>query len=199
MSTSMAKFVPLAIALFLSSCYAQGLNDTSMEDCRPPITSIASGSQFFNSTGTALLASNILHDDDWYVSVTITDRRDPRHIYGTDMPWQEREAFISVPDSLVGSQEGNETEFCVYELSSRDASSQQEAGDCGGVLSDECIDALLKNSPIMSEGQCHKRDNVKEACGIVASQPVGQLARSLFYSSGWGVIPCLSICTASLC
>ncbi|KAI4933149.1 hypothetical protein J4E85_003553 [Alternaria conjuncta] len=144
-----------------------------MERCQGPINAIASGSQYFNSTGTARLPSNPTHDDDWYVSVTITDRRDPNHIYGTEMPWQEREAFISVPDSLVGSQDGNQTEYCVYELPGQDASSQQEAGDCSGVLSDDCIDALMKNTPAMSDGQCYKPENVEDACGMVASQPVG--------------------------
>lgn len=170
----MANFVLLAASLLLTSCSARESNDTSTERCQGPIDSIAKGNQYFNSTGTARLPSNQLHDDDWYVSVTITDRRDPNHIYGTEMPWQEREAFISVPDSLVGSQDGNQTEYCVYELPGQDASSQQEAGDCSGVLSDDCIDALMKNTPVMSDGQCYKPENVEDACGMVASQPVGQ-------------------------
>ena len=169
----MANFVLLAASLLLTSCSAQESNDTFMARCQGPIDSIANGSQYFNSTGTARLPSNPIHDDDWYVSVTITDRRDPNHIYGTEMPWQEREAFISVPDSLVRSQDGNQTEYCVYELPGQDASSQQEAGDCSGVLSDDCIDALMQNTPVMSDGQCHKPENVEDACGMVASQPVG--------------------------
>ncbi|CAN9407594.1 unnamed protein product [Alternaria sp. RS040] len=169
----MANFILLLAALLLTSCYAQSLNDTSLEGCQGPITTIARGSQYFNSTGTVRLASNPTHDDDWYVSVTITDRRNPRQIYGPSMPWQEREAFLSVPDSLVGSQEGNQSEYCVYELPGQDASSQEEAGNCSGVLSDDCIDALMKNTPIMSDGQCHKPENVEDACGMVASQPVG--------------------------
>ncbi|KAI4614465.1 hypothetical protein J4E83_007119 [Alternaria metachromatica] len=168
----MANFGLLAAALLLSSCSAQESNDTSLQDCQGPINAIASGSQYFNSTGTVRLASDQTHDDDWYVSVTITDRRDPNHIYGPEMPWQEREAFISVPNSLVGSQDGNQTEYCVYELPGQDASSQQEAGDCSGVLSDDCIDALMQNTPVMSDGQCHKPENVEDACGMVASQPV---------------------------
>ncbi|KAI4954066.1 hypothetical protein J4E91_001775 [Alternaria rosae] len=167
----MANFVLLAASLLLNSCYAQ--------DCQGPINAIESGNHHFNSTGTARLPSNPTHDDDWYVSVTITDRRNPRYIYGPSMPWQEREAFLSVPDFLVGSQDGNQTQYCVYELPGHDASSQQDAGDCSGVLSDDCIDALMKNTPVMSDGRCHKPENVEDACGMVASQPVGHTECSL--------------------
>ncbi|OAG19885.1 hypothetical protein CC77DRAFT_144588 [Alternaria alternata] len=162
MLTAIARFglLPAAIHLLLStSCYAQALNDSSPEYCY---------SHAVNSTGMVRLGPGPALDDPWYLSLTITDRRDPMHIYGSSATWQQLEGYLSVPSSLEGGQESNQTDYCMYMLPPHDAASQEEAGSCSGVLSDECIFAMQHNTPSMWNGECRQPSNLEEVCGSSA-------------------------------
>lgn len=173
MLATIAKVVVLSATstLLLTPCHAQSLNDSSVQECPSPIRTIVNGRQPFNSTGTVRLAPGPAQKDSWYLSLTITDRRDPQYIYGDSATWQEREGFLSVPESLAGSREGNQTEYCMYMLPSRDATSQEQPGNCTGLLSDECMTALQHNTPSFSDGKCQKPNNLEDACGTMS--PLG--------------------------
>jgi hypothetical protein len=175
MFTAMARFVLLAAAahsLLFTSSYAQALNDSSPEDCY---------GHFVNSTGVVRLGPGPALDDPWYLSLTITDRRDPMYIQGDSATWQQLEGFLSVPSSLDGGQEGNQTDYCMYMLPPHDAASQEEAGSCSGVLSDECIFAMQHNTPSHMDGDCHKPSNLEEVCG--SGGPFATSKFSTFFSA----------------
>lgn len=175
MLTAIARFglLPAAIHLLLStSCYAQALNDSSPEYCY---------SHAVNSTGMVRLGPGPALDDPWYLSLTITDRRDPMHIYGSSATWQQLEGYLSVPSSLEGGQESNQTDYCMYMLPPHDAASQEEAGSCSGVLSDECIFAMQHNTPSMWNGECRQPSNLEEVCG--SSAPFATSKLSTFFSA----------------
>lgn len=154
----------LSLVLFSTSAYAQIFNDSSVQSCSGPIQAIARDDFPINSTGTARLAHGPAREP-WYVSLTITDRRKPGVIYGDSITWQQLEGFLSVPNSLTGSRKDNQTEYCMFMLPPRGPSSQEEAGDCTAVLSDECMRSLIHNTPSMWDGRCHKPSDVEEACG----------------------------------
>ncbi|KAF5847957.1 hypothetical protein GGP41_009177 [Bipolaris sorokiniana] len=162
----MSNVVLLFVAhlLFSTSAYAQIFNDSSVQSCSGPIQAIARDDFPINSTGTARLAHGPAREP-WYVSLTITDRRKPGVIYGDSITWQQLEGFLSVPNSLTGSRKDNQTEYCMFMLPPRGPSSQEEAGDCTAVLSDECMRSLIHNTPSMWDGRCHKPSDVEEACG----------------------------------
>lgn len=166
MFVKMINVVLLFVAhlLFSTSAHAQVFNDSSVQNCSGPIQVIARDDFPINSTGTARLAQGSAREP-WYVSLTITDRREPGIVYGDSITWQQLEGFLSVPSSLVGSQQNNQTEYCMFMLPPRDSSSQEEAGDCISVLSDECMRSLVHNTPSMWDGRCHKPSDVEEACG----------------------------------
>ena len=170
--------------LHTTASNAQTWNDSSVQGCQGPINLIASGNHPFNSTGIVRLAPDAVRDEPWYISLTITDRRDPHYIYGDSASWQEREGFLSVPSSLAGSDDGNQTEWCMYTLPAQDVGSQEEDGDCGGILSDDCISALRDNTPPMSDGECYRPDNLEEACGTSERRKLSEYLSSSYY-------PCL--------
>lgn len=163
--TSRVGLLAAAQLLQTAASNAQTWNDSSVQGCQGPISVIVSGNHPFNSTGMVRLAPDAVRNKPWYISLTITDRRDPHYIYGDSASWQEREGFLSVPSSLAGSDDGNQTEWCMYMLPAQDAGSQEEDGDCGSILSDDCISALRDNTPPMSDGECYRPDNLEEACG----------------------------------
>ncbi|KAJ5023212.1 hypothetical protein J3E72DRAFT_378460 [Bipolaris maydis] len=154
----------VAHLLFSTSASAQVFNDSSVRGCSGPIQVIARDEFPINSTGTARLAHGSAREP-WYVSLTITDRRQRGVVYGDSITWQQLEGFLSVPSSLAGSQRDNQTEYCMFMLPPRDPSSQEEAGDCTGVLSDECMRSLIHNTPSIRDGRCHTPSDVEEACG----------------------------------
>lgn len=92
MLATIAKVVLLSATSTLLSipCHAQILNDSSVQNCLSPISTIVNGRQPFNSTGTVRLAPGPAQKDPWYLSLTITDRRDPQYVYGESATWQER-------------------------------------------------------------------------------------------------------------
>jgi hypothetical protein len=172
----MIRFVLLSTAqlLYSTSCNAQTWNDSYVEDCPSPISTIVNGNHPFNSTGMVRLAPDSTHDDPWYLSLTITDRRNPQYIYGDSATWQQLEGFLSIPNSLAGSEDGSQTKYCMYMLPSRNAGTQEEAGSCSGVVSDECIAALRENTPAISDSECHRPDNLEAACGAFAPMAMSE-------------------------
>ncbi|RYN59030.1 hypothetical protein AA0114_g1646 [Alternaria tenuissima] len=163
-----------AINLFLcNTCYAQALNDSSVLGCSPPISTIVNGHLPFNSTGTFRLDPGSAFDDPWYLSITITDRRGPNYVHGDSLTWQERETFLSVPDSLTENQHGSQTQYCMYTLPSLDVRNQEEHGSCIGALSNACIEHVQYNTPTMLDNLCPRPYELTQICGSYGEHVIG--------------------------
>lgn len=95
----------------------------------------------FNSTGLAPLTFSPSTNDKepWYLSVGFNDSGPAG---GTTEPLIS--AFVSVPESFVGSKEGNETKICVYRFAGTNATSDLS---CKHGLSDKCAQSLRSTVP----------------------------------------------------
>jgi hypothetical protein len=76
--------------------------------------------------------------------------------------------FLSGPESIPGTTNGNEMELCYYEMDALNATSDSEESNdidasCDGILSEECQKAL-RGAPRPRDGECPSVD-VEEACG----------------------------------
>ncbi|SPJ78593.1 uncharacterized protein FTOL_06982 [Fusarium torulosum] len=147
----MARIYSIAALCFAGHVSAQA--NSSYRDCPVAIRNIATENWPYNSTGTLPIEFEG-QDDPWQISVAVTDRRAPHLWFGDRKSDQETNTYLSVPESLIGSSEGNETFVCLYMMPgvNQTATNATEAdGSCNGILSDECIEEF--NDAPTSDGQ----------------------------------------------
>ncbi|KAM0261549.1 hypothetical protein ACHAPA_009719 [Fusarium lateritium] len=146
-------------------------NNSSYRDCPVTIRNIATENWLYNSTGTLPIEFEG-QDDSWQISVTVTDRRAPNLWFGDRKSDQETNTYLSVPESLIGSEKGNETFICLYMMPgfNQTATNATEADDsCEGILGDECVEKFEKTPT--ADGQKCPTVSASEKCGrFVASQ-----------------------------
>ncbi|KXX80991.1 hypothetical protein MMYC01_205173 [Madurella mycetomatis] len=146
---------------------------SSFDDCPRPIQDIADDNTSFNSTGSASFSLGLEGDAEggggeqqggsWYLSYSLTDRRGDNINFGSWVTAQELNVYLSVPESLIGTRQGNDTRFCMYMMPGQNETSRDGSGSCSGVLSDECLRAL-RNTPPPTEERCPQAD-IEEQCG----------------------------------
>jgi hypothetical protein len=143
------SFSLLAAAALFSSlptpASAQNPSNSSLEGCPPQVQQVANGELPVNSTGSTAFSLGAL--DPWHLSLILSDHRAENAKYGRWETLQELAVYLSVPESIVGTDEGNNTRFCAYVASGLNEASDAEPGEdgsqsCNGVLSDECLRAL---------------------------------------------------------
>jgi hypothetical protein len=174
----MARIYSIATLCLAGHVSAQ--TNSSYRDCPVAIRNIATENWPYNSTGTLPIEIQG-QDDPWQISVAVTDRRAPDLWFGDRRSDQETNTYLSVPESLIGSSEGNETFVCLYMMPgvNETATNATEAdGSCNGILSDECIEEF-KEAPT-SDGQKCPTVSASEKCGrFVASQRMSTIHPSL--------------------
>ncbi|KAL0934773.1 uncharacterized protein CTRU02_209364 [Colletotrichum truncatum] len=158
----------LALAYIGSQSLGQSTNTTSLENCPSAIQNIGGGRTQFNSTGTRPFKLIPNQEDDWYLSYTLTDLRGENMKFGPWVTMQDLSVYLSVPQSFIGTQQGNNTDFCMYLMPGRNDTLTYSGDDasrsCEGVLSDNCIRAL-RSTPPPAEGDCPRAD-ISAACGF---------------------------------
>lgn len=116
----------------------------------------------FNSTGTVKVTFNDTNGRDpgtWYLSTTIkettrTGRKNATSKISPSFDNKELllEQFLSVPESWVGSDGGNNTSICVYTGTGINKT-VEETGSCDGVVDDKCLKTMNK-TPAPKNGSC---------------------------------------------
>ncbi|RMJ14412.1 hypothetical protein CDV36_005913 [Fusarium kuroshium] len=135
--------------------------------CPAPIEKINAGNVTFNATGDTSVA--FINKDPWHLSLTIEDSRRENTRYGSE--WntlQDLGVFLSVPESFIGTRDGNRTQVCTYRMEGQNATSDAEDNSaklsCNGILSEDCQNALRSVSA-PKDGECPSApSNVAEAC-----------------------------------
>ncbi|TDZ15709.1 hypothetical protein Cob_v011397 [Colletotrichum orbiculare MAFF 240422] len=161
------------LGTFAKSATAQYSNASAYENCSVAIRDIVNQRDVFgdfNSSGTT--ASTMGHSaDDWYVSVGISDSRHGLVTYDGYPTGQQVNVFLSVPESLIGSQRGNDTLYCPYRFQSQNVSSSAGSGEetCSGVLSDRCLEALRSAAGPREDG-CPRIDVADDRDGMSTEQ-----------------------------
>lgn len=150
----------------IAPALAQNTN-SSMEGCGMHAQSIASGRAAYNATGS--IPFNFDNDaEEWHLTYGLIDEREENHIFGRWVTMQTLAVFLSVPEGVVGSRRGNDTDYCVYLIAGRNETSDADPGDgnnsCDGVLSEDCISALRDASP-PTDDSCPLVDS-EDACGF---------------------------------
>ncbi|RSL58838.1 hypothetical protein CEP54_007571 [Fusarium duplospermum] len=136
--------------------------------CPAPINKINDGNVTFNATGDTSIT--FVNKDSWHLSLTIEDSRRENTRYGSE--WntlQDLGVFLGVPESFVGTRDGNRTQVCTYRMEGQNATSDAEDNSaklsCNGILSEDCQKALRSVSA-PKDGECPSApSNVAEACG----------------------------------
>ncbi|RSM04811.1 hypothetical protein CDV31_009902 [Fusarium ambrosium] len=136
--------------------------------CPASIKKINDGNVTFNATGDTSVT--FVNKDPWHLSLTIEDSRRENTRYGSE--WntlQELGVFLSVPESFIGTRDGNRTQVCTYRMEGQNATSEAEDSSarlsCNGILSEDCQKALRSVSA-PKDGECPSApSNVAEACG----------------------------------
>ncbi|KAJ3460123.1 hypothetical protein MRS44_010990 [Fusarium solani] len=136
--------------------------------CPASVRKINDGNVTFNATGDTSVT--FVGKNPWHLSLTIEDSRRENTRYGSE--WntlQDLGVFLSVPESFIGTRDGNRTQVCTYRMEGQNATS--DAGDnsaklsCNGILSEDCQKALRSVSA-PKDGECPSApSNVAEACG----------------------------------
>ncbi|WQF80619.1 hypothetical protein CDEST_05633 [Colletotrichum destructivum] len=172
--------VAWAITNSVSPASAQASNTSSLDSCPQDIQSIANGRARYNSTGST--SFNLGQEDDWQLSYGLQDMRAENFRAGHWVTMQYLSTFLSVPASFISSPRGSHTRICSYRMPGQNKTLDDQAegasGSCEGVLSDECIQALLRAPPPV-EDDCPRIDPA-EACGFGVI--VGRVAPSNFSS-----------------
>ncbi|RSL69562.1 hypothetical protein CEP53_002190 [Fusarium sp. AF-6] len=136
--------------------------------CPASINKINDGNVTFNATGDTSVT--FFDKDPWHISLTIEDSRREKTRYGSK--WntlQDLGVFLSVPESFIGTRDGNRTQVCTYRMEGQNATSDAENSSarlsCNGILSEDCQKALRSVSA-PKDGECPSApSNVAEACG----------------------------------
>ncbi|KAH8176583.1 hypothetical protein LIA77_05001 [Sarocladium implicatum] len=153
------------LGLLATSVPILAQNSSSFAGCPAGTEELADGQLAFNATKSA---SFELHTTlgEWYLSLGLRDTRAANLGFGDYESGQWLEFMLSVPESLIGSQQGNNTEYCVYRFPARNetADDDEEPGSCKGVLSDDCVEAM-ENSQMSGDEGCPSID-VSEECGF---------------------------------
>lgn len=147
-------------------CLAQ--NNSSSRECSPLLADIEEGEWGWNSTGT--LEFDVSgHDEPWHLSVGFTDLRESTKEYDDAAREQLIRMFISVPDSLVGSKEGNNTHVCVYVSRAQNATSNASGPairSCAGIWDDECLNKWSEaRLPDIVNNDCPPIPDTGDKCG----------------------------------
>lgn len=162
MNTVMS-LLPTALALgLLPYASAQQSNISATENCNPTLRRLANNDTALNATGSA--AFRLGHDEDWYLSYSLTDRRHENLFFGDEVTSQDLGVYLSVPASFIGSEQGNGTRFCMYMMPGRNRTSEEGGGSCAGVVSDECLEAM-RSVPPPEDGRCPRAD-IREQCNF---------------------------------
>lgn len=158
-------FLSIIPVYFFGPCLTQSADNSTSSDCGSEIDSFLEQRRPINSTNTvAVNHSNFW--EPWYLSLMITDRRDPGYSWGPGKTFQERSGFLSVPESFAESERGEDTSYCLYRLPAQNAVADGETGSCSGIISEECRIALQYSTPDFSDDQCHVPDDYKKACSV---------------------------------
>lgn len=170
-TTRILSAAAAAILLFPNPSLSQ--NDTSKaEDCPIYLQPIINGD--YNSSGT--LAFQFEDQDEWRLSLTLQDIRRPENSYPTTENYLA--TFLSVPESLIGSEQGNKTAVCTYWMNGRNATvneSNNSTESCGGILSDRCREVLQAvRGPSDDDCPSLNSTEVREACGDIVWLSTGQ-------------------------
>lgn len=175
MTQKMHLLSAAAFALLQLPTLTSAQNDTIGENCPPSLEPIVNGE--FNSSGS--LAFQFEDQDEWHLSLVLRDiRRGERSYPATE---QLLTAFLSVPESLIGSEQGEKTRVCSYWMNGRNATVKESNStlSCGGVLSDKCQQVLHDiDSVSIHDDDCPSLDSkeVREACDDIV-----WLSTSRFY------------------
>ena len=146
---------------FISSFFLVGQSQTLAQrnytnlTCPNPISEIrdSSFSSWFNSTGTIPVQFNN-QDDSWRISLSLTDMRAERLWFGPYSSMQQLSLWVSVPESLVGTEKGNRTNICAYTISGKNATatnSTKPKDSCKAIISNKCFKEYSHvNSPLQA-------------------------------------------------
>ena len=171
----MASFLQLTMAklslitsLFLTGHTLAQSNSTN-ETCPSAVGDIKEGGfgYWFNSTGS--ISVQFPQQDEWRISVSLTDMRAERLWYGNYRSSQWLSTWLSVPGSLVGTEKGNETNVCVYMMrgdnyTATNATEPRES--CDGIIKDECMEEILDFDDPLKDGRCPQmKTNYSFGCG----------------------------------
>lgn len=156
----------LALLAFLAtSVSVVAQNSSTFAGCPTGTESLATGELGFNATKSAgfTLQPEL---GEWYISLGLRDSRADNLHFGDARAGQWLEVMLSVPESFIGSQQGNDTEYCMYRFPARNetADEDEEAGSCKGVISDDCVEAMQKSW--MEDGNGCPSIDVREECGF---------------------------------
>ncbi|KAH6662908.1 hypothetical protein F5X68DRAFT_178007 [Plectosphaerella plurivora] len=167
MSNIARSLLPTLLASsLLPPTLAQQSNRSSTDNCPRALRDIVDDRTAFNSTGSA--SFRLGQNEDWFLSYSLTDRRHEFFNSGQFVTVQSLEVYLSVPELFIGTEQGNNTRFCMYMMPGRNETSDDEAGNdvgsCSGILSDECIQAM-RDVPPPEDGNCPQAD-IREQCGF---------------------------------
>lgn len=143
---------------------AQSKNNT-YDECREIIRLVTEDEIHFNSTGSTSFDFSG-QKDPWHLSMATffhlaRNTSEVRDVSSTG----DRVVFLSVPQSLIGSTRGNNTEVCYYQMDPVNATSNadNDGESCNGILSEKCQEALRSaGGPI--NGLCPRLD-IDDDCG----------------------------------
>lgn len=190
---SLLATMSLALTIAVSPTVAQASTNSSMEGCGMRVQNIVSEAGAFKSTRSTVFRLD--GQDEWHLSYGPIDQRRENLIFGPWVSMQTLATFLSVPESFIGSQRGNQTNYCVYLMHDRNETSDTEPGDgnpsCSGELDDECITALQQAPP---PTDCsYPRVDTEDACGSSSRIFVSKiiLYQRLFSTIYRGVLRCV--------
>ncbi|KAH7402902.1 hypothetical protein BKA66DRAFT_564788 [Pyrenochaeta sp. MPI-SDFR-AT-0127] len=164
---SRAQSLKLVSVLFLlfTTTLTQS-NGTDRRFCRYVVGNFDSNASV-NSTGSRpfQFSNEFSGDQDWYLSVTVNDTRDP--ILVSSM--HEVQGYISVAETT-------QADICVYMFGGMNAPAGDEMDGCEGTISEECVNFLEREirfpTPSVrdrnGERRCNPRpmdDEAKKICG----------------------------------
>ena len=151
----MAK--PSFISCLFLAGYTLAQSDSRNATCPISVRDIPGGfGSWFNSTGTITVQFDN-QDDPWQISVSLTDKRAENLWYGKYRSAQWLSLWVSVPESLVGTEKGNGTNICVYMMRGKNgtATNATEPKDsCDGIISDACFEVYESFDRPLQDGEC---------------------------------------------
>lgn len=162
-------FIPnqvlVAFLALLSSSSAHNDPTLDFDSCPRTVGSIAPDAPV-NSTGIVPFKFSSVSEEEWYLSVTLTDIRSPLLV----SQQINLQGYLSMPNTITSGK------ACLYQFSGVNTSvSGSGLNSCEGVLSQECISLIrgttFPTAPLLGdEGdlQCQPipdSDKIRETCG----------------------------------